>query len=244
MPRGLVIGIPSSTFGGDDFPDLPGVDYDVAQVKRLLRDRGFDLVAAEGTGTTAIDVANSLASYVDTSEPGDTNVIYFAGHGYRTEDTSGDEDDGWDESIVCSDMPIIDDWFRDDLWPRAPTGSMFVVIVDACHSNTSTLQLKADDSPPVAPPVTQARGFYRLSLAACRDEEVTKERVKWDRGAGIVTSELLDVLAKRPSASYRDVWSEVATYVRDRYAHTGVGTPQLDYQGPDDALLNAPAFKI
>ena len=232
----------ATRFGGGLFRPLPRVEGDIARVRETLGSRGFD-VAATSLDSSADEIADEIAELVETTRSGELSVLYLAGHGYRAKDASGDETDGWDESFVCSDRPIVDDWFRDELWPRAVSGARFVVVVDACHSESSTLGLRPGAEAVPAPERAPGRGYYRLTLSACRDQEVTRDRARCDAGGGIVTGELLYTLARDPSLSYRDLWSVVATSVRDGYSHTGVGTPESSYYGGDDSLLTETAFR-
>ncbi len=55
--------------------------------------------------------------------------------------------------------------------------------------------------------------------------------------------EMLSLLRLKPTLSYRDLWTKVATDVRDHYKSAHVGTPQLLYHGPDDSLLVSTAFQ-
>jgi hypothetical protein len=240
--RALLVGISSTSYLDGAFPELPGVATDVEAMAALLRARHFD-VAVVPCDANADDVASQLANFVDATGGGDVGVIYLAGHGYEIPDTSKDEIDGWDESFVCADRPISDDWFRDQLWPRARPKSRFVVVVDACHSASMVLGLRAcTGSSPEPPPTMISSGFYRLTMSACRDKETTLELAKGDEGGGVVTTEMLGILRRDQQVSYRDLWSRVATSVRDRYYVQGLGAPQLSYHGRDTSLLTTRAF--
>jgi hypothetical protein len=62
------------------------------------------------------DGSHRLVRY---SQPNDVVFISFSGHGGRTKDLDGDEDDGWDESIMPVDLlengQIVDDDILKDL---------------------------------------------------------------------------------------------------------------------------------
>jgi hypothetical protein len=244
--RALVLGVATTTFGAGLFPDLPGAAQDVGRVADLIRKRGFD-VQAMGTNASPSkgDVMTALTRIVTETPDDGVAVIYLAGHGYRTPDDSGDEIDGWDETFVCGDGALRDDWFRDALWPRATPGARFVVVVDACHSDSMTLGLAADDIPPPPlqrPPPQHARSFYRLVLAACRDAETTQEVVGCDGGGGIVTREMLEVVDETPQVPYALLWELVGRRLTARYRDHFPQEPHLSYDGPDDSLLQSPAF--
>jgi hypothetical protein len=121
-----------------------------------------------------------------------------------------------------------------------------VVIVDACHSGSMVLGLNGDGRPPLEVTIhgvphagPAPRGYYRLTLAACPDDKVAVDAAM---GEGAVTSTMLDVLHAESPATYRELWSRVATHIDRQYCQDGVGTPQIDSLGPDDRLLSAPPF--
>jgi hypothetical protein len=238
--RAMLVGVERSSWG--DVPRLPGVASDLAAMSNLLGHGGFAVTTLPETSLAAASVKRALAQLVTDTVAGDLAVIYFTGHGLLLHDHSGDEQDGWDEALLCADEPIVDDWFRSNLWTLAADGARIVAIVDACHSDSATLGLRADTPPAVLPPRVAGRGFWRLILAACRDQETTVDLGSVE-GGGVTTGALVEILTRDPGISYRDLWPEVATTVRDRHPDTGVGTPQMLSSGPDDSLLDAPAFR-
>lgn len=47
---------------------------------------------------------------VRESQPGDTVWIHYSGHGGRVEDQDGDEDDGYDETLIPVDFQRKGKW--------------------------------------------------------------------------------------------------------------------------------------
>lgn len=237
--RALLVGVSDTAWESGRFPRLSGVPSDLKRMRELLAARGY--VVSEPPDLNAESVKATLINIVSTTGRGDTTVLYLTGHGYQVRDRSGDEIDGWDEAFVCADVPILDDWFRDNLWPLAIEGARFVSIVDACHSDTVTQGLW---TPELDPPTTMggaSRGYYRLTLAASRDYEKTLDLGPNDDGGGIVTSALAKGLQnKRPT--YRQLWTTIASDISVQYAGQGIGTPTYDSLGPDDSFLWAEAF--
>jgi hypothetical protein len=237
------VGVGSTEFGGGAFPKLDGVPHDVKSVAAMLSDRGFDVsVPNTASELTAEGVGKALVELIDQSVRDDLSVIYLTGHGYRYPDSPGDEADGWDEAFVCGDRPIPDDWFRDQLWPRVKSGAKIVVIVDACHSESISIGFAP---PPLLPtPMTKVvppSGYYRLVLAACRDQETALERGAFDGGGGVVTTQMLETLGST-DVSYRELWTQVATNVAFNYQGQSIGKPRYVSLGPDDDLLDRVAF--
>lgn len=235
--RALVIGVPRPRWGDGRFPELQGVPVDVAAMAEMLSKRGYEVSIPAGPGALRTDrLEAALAGLVDATEAGDEGLIYMSGHGYERADTSGDED--WDEAFVTENGLILDDWFRDSLWPRGKPGSRFVVIVDACHSESLTTYVQ--QPPPPAPAVVQAvpAARYRLTLSACPDESETFDG--GPRIGSVVTHLMLNALQAEPTATYRELWTDVANEAARTYE--GIATPRIQSLGPDDALVASVAF--
>ena len=63
--------------------------------------------------------------------------FHYSGHGTQIKDVSGDEDDGFDESIIpIDDNPILDDELRKLLADKVPEGAKLTAIFDCCCSGT------------------------------------------------------------------------------------------------------------
>lgn len=67
-------------------------------------------------------------------------VLHYSGHGGQTEDSDGDEEDGFDEEIYPLDYEtagsIIDDQMHEMLVKPLPAGTRLTVVMDCCHSAT------------------------------------------------------------------------------------------------------------
>ncbi|XP_024016994.1 metacaspase-1 [Morus notabilis] len=77
---------------------------------------------------------------VQGCQPGDSLVFYFSGHGWQQRDYSGDEADGYDETICPLDFEtqgmIVDDEINALIVRPIPLGVKLHAIVDASHSGT------------------------------------------------------------------------------------------------------------
>ena len=99
-----------------------------------------------------------LKVLISQCKTGDIVYLHFSTHGQPFEDESGDEDDGWDESIVPVDAPIeytkgkyegenhlIDDELQDYCTRIRKTigkeGILYVVI-DACHAGRASMGME------------------------------------------------------------------------------------------------------
>lgn len=101
--------------------DLPGKDYRSIPTKD--------------------NIARACAWLTANAQPNDSLFFHYSGHGGRTEDLSGDEDDGYDETIYPVDHEraghIIDDHLHDWLVKPLPPGCRLTAVMDCCHSGSA-----------------------------------------------------------------------------------------------------------
>ena len=91
---------------------------------------------------TRQNIMDGFVRLTQYSQPGDIVFVSFSGHGGRVVDVSGDEDDGYDESIIPVDFhengQIIDDDILDIFVKRMKGGVFCTVVMDCCHSGKCT----------------------------------------------------------------------------------------------------------
>ncbi|XP_047055771.1 metacaspase-4-like [Lolium rigidum] len=124
--------------------ELKGCHNDVDRMHRCLVDRfGFDeeditvLVDRDSSGPqpTGANIRHALAKLVGDARPGDFLFFHYSGHGTRLPAETGQDDDtGYDECIVPSDMNLITDQDFRDLVMKVPDGCIFTIVSDSCHS--------------------------------------------------------------------------------------------------------------
>jgi hypothetical protein len=111
--RALLVGI---NYPGTK-AELKGCHNDVARMRRCLVDRfGFDDAAIRvlddadpaAPQPTGANIRRELARLVADARPGDFLFFHYSGHGTRLPAETGQDDDtGYDECIVPSDMNLI-----------------------------------------------------------------------------------------------------------------------------------------
>ena len=86
---------------------------------------------------------NILAGFrklVSESSAGDSVFFHYSGHGGRVRDEDGDEEDGYDETLIPVDYQssgqITDDIVYSELVGRMPEGSTLTCLMDCCHSGS------------------------------------------------------------------------------------------------------------
>lgn len=124
--------------------ELKGCINDVRRMHTCLVERfGFSeedikvLIDSDDSYTqpTGHNIRAALHDLVDSARPGDFLFVHYSGHGTRLPAETGEDDDtGYDECIVPTDMNLItDDDFR-DLVDKVPEGCQITIVSDSCHS--------------------------------------------------------------------------------------------------------------
>ncbi|CAA3028938.1 metacaspase-4-like [Olea europaea var. sylvestris] len=124
--------------------ELKGCINDVRRMYKCLIERyGFsedDIAVLIDTDDshaqpTGRNIRKALANLVRSAETGDYLFVHYSGHGTRLPAETGEDDDtGYDECIVPTDMNLItDDDFR-ELVDQVPEGCCITIVSDSCHS--------------------------------------------------------------------------------------------------------------
>jgi hypothetical protein len=141
--RALVVGVEQYRDGA--IKPARGSERDADEVERLLiRKLAFRPSAIRkltGARATSEQIALEFQRWlIKGTKPGDRVFFFYAGHGSYLRDDDGDEEDGYDETIVPYDAlrkgrgMIRDDQFA--RWIGELTGRRIVLVFDSCHSGT------------------------------------------------------------------------------------------------------------
>jgi hypothetical protein len=142
--RALLIGI---NYVGQQ-GQLSGCHNDVGNIKDYLVERqGFDesnIVVLMDDGShqspTYSNIIKAFRQLVASTQAGDSCFFHYSGHGGRIADDSGDEEDGYDETLIPVDYQsagqIRDDLVYSELVGRMPEGSTLTCLMDCCHSGS------------------------------------------------------------------------------------------------------------
>lgn len=128
---------------------LRGCINDVKNMREFLLSRGYrpqdirvltDDLQDPSMQPTKANIMRELGNLARSARPGDKLFFHFSGHGSQVVDTSGDEDDGLDETILPVDYnsagQIIDDDLYSTLVEPLPPGCQLTALMDCCHSGT------------------------------------------------------------------------------------------------------------
>ena len=162
--RALLVGISDySTYSKSTtgkWSNIHGAN-DVELISKTLKQQGFKITSITNKKATAHAIRSGLKSLTKSCRKGDVVYIHLSCHGQAFEDKNGDEEDGWDESIIPYDAlkvyikgkyeganHILDDelhtYFQKIRQVIGPKGFLCVVI-DACHAGGSQRGEEYDD---------------------------------------------------------------------------------------------------
>jgi len=128
----LVVGV--SDYAGTN-SDLNGIDRDVEKMKNLFQTWGFHVTLLYNK--ESMKIVDYLDKYGDNLTAKDTFAFYYSGHGSHKKDTSHDEADGQDETLVLSDGVVNKHLIDDILYAKFNNiKAKKIVFFDSCHSGT------------------------------------------------------------------------------------------------------------
>jgi hypothetical protein len=155
--RAVLIGINYTGQQGQ----LSGCHNDVKNIiKFLTKVHGFNetemlILMDDGQhhSPTKKNIEDAFTRITQYSQAGDVVFVHYSGHGGRVRDLDGDEDDGFDETLIPVDFKragqIIDDDILKILVKPMRQGVTVTVLMDCCHSGTVLdlpYRFSADDS--------------------------------------------------------------------------------------------------
>lgn len=143
--RAVLIGINYVGQNGE----LSGCHNDVLNIIDYLKDvHGFEdsnmtVLMDDGVhqDPTRENIMAAYTAIADDSQPGDVVFLHYSGHGGKLrDDDRGEEDDGYDETLIPLDYEqagqIRDDDLLKNVVMKFPRGAFITSIMDCCHSGT------------------------------------------------------------------------------------------------------------
>ena len=150
---------------------------DVDLLYPTLKRNGFVVSCISDKCATKAGISKALSVLASQCKVGDIVYLHFSTHGQPFEDDNGDEDDGWDESIVPVDAPIeytkgkyegenhlIDDElhkFCTRIRKAIGTKGMLYVVIDACHAGKASMGIEEEVIRGTKAGFTRSGKYYR-----------------------------------------------------------------------------------
>lgn len=241
IKRALLVGI---NYRGTS-AELHGCINDVNNVEKMLKEREFTEIKMLNEDVdelpTKVNIYAAWRWLLHDVKPGDVLVFHYSGHGGYVRDSSGDEADGRDETLIPLDYQrsgqIKDDTVRQLLVDKVPDGVTLICVFDCCHSGTGC-DLRYNYINPEHNVLTTRKNYnYQntkgtvICISGCKDEQTSADA--WEpnvetnqrQAQGAMTYSLLTMLKKHNySITYRKLISGMRRILaRKRYTQI----PQL-----------------
>ena len=152
--RALVIGISDYPQNGSESWGVIHGANDAELIVPILQGQGFKTTKICNEAATALKIRKALNTLVKTCSAGDIVYLHFSCHGQPFEDLNGDEEYGWDTSIIPYDAQkvfkkgkyegqnhIIDDslhTYFQKIRKKIGESGFVCVVVDACYAGGSS----------------------------------------------------------------------------------------------------------
>ncbi|KAL0917499.1 hypothetical protein M5K25_012564 [Dendrobium thyrsiflorum] len=177
---------------------------------------------------------------------GDSLVFHFSGHGSQKLDLSGDEVDGYTETLCPVDYEekgvILDDELNATLVRPLRTGVKLHAIIDSCHSGT-VLDLpylcrpsrggsfKWEDHTPKSGAFKGTSGGFAICLSGCDDSQSAQDTETPSGSAitGAMIYSLIYAVQTDPKPTYGRLLSNMRSVVRDADSFVGFSGPVASF---------------
>jgi eukaryotic-like serine/threonine-protein kinase len=212
--------------GVDDYSGSPlnGCVNDATRIALLLDSPlcGYDLKLLTNSEVTRGAVRAGVQWALQESE---CTVIYFAGHGWKTQVST---------YLVTHDSTPHEEgvdflWLTEAVKRLSAPAQAVVLILDCCHSGDANARDQNESGSPIKPSdLSMTGGTGRVLLAACRGNEAALELVHNGISHGAFTHYLCEALEGAAADNHRQVTVNSAfDYVAYQLAAAGRQTPVL-----------------
>lgn len=150
-----------------------------------------DIILLTNKEATANNAQLYIDEYIKKSENGDELIIFFAGHGDVSKDTTKNTDDAY---LLCTNAATDADYSATDaislgdlqnrIAEAAKKGITIMLITDACRSGkipTSEAAASATVN------ILIQKWDKVIKIASCQENELSYENIKWGGGHGVFT---------------------------------------------------------
>ena len=204
MKKAVCVGI--NNYPGSS-SDLQGCVNDANDWAEFLQLNGFETQVILNSQATRNNLLTALGNLINEAVADDVIVFTYSGHGTNVMDTSGDEDDSYDEALYVYDGVLLDDSLRAVIQNIKP-GVHLVVVSDSCYSGTVTRissvgnprYIKTDEIPPHAKSkkkLLSEEDMVEILLSGCDDDEYSYDAYINGRWNGAFSANAIKLMKDR-----------------------------------------------
>ncbi|KAI8572469.1 hypothetical protein RHMOL_Rhmol01G0201300 [Rhododendron molle] len=168
---------------------------------------------------------------VQGCQPGDSLLFHYSGHGSRQRNLSGDEVDGYDETLCPLDFEtqgmIVDDEINATIVRPLPHGVKLHAIIDACHSGTvldlpflcrmnRSGQYVWEDHSPRSGIWKGTNGGEVISFSGCDDDQTSADTAALSKitSTGAMTFCFIQAIERGQGTTYGSVLNSMRSAIR------------------------------
>lgn len=195
--RALLIGV--SKYEDSSWKYLHSLN-DVSILQQSLS-KDFKIITLLDKDATYKNIKNNLSRLCNMTQPGDTVLIHFSGHGQQMVAVGKEEVDGLDEALVPYDAYLIykqgfyegqchlrDDEFSmyvNNIRKKLNGKGLIMVAIDSCHSGNFDRGELEDEEEDIEDPVERGMNsiFGEETLSATERVKLTSIRIKTDHSS-------------------------------------------------------------
>ncbi|XVF49474.1 hypothetical protein PTKIN_Ptkin04bG0015600 [Pterospermum kingtungense] len=187
---------------------------------------------------TKSNIRMALYWLVQGCQPGDSLVFHYSGHGSQKRNYTGDEVDGYDETLCPSDFEsqgmIIDDEINATIVRPLPPGVKLHAIIDSCHSGT-VLDLPFlcrmdrqgryvwEDHRPRSGMWKGTNGGEVISFSGCDDDQTAADTSALSRitSTGAMTYAFIQAIERGHATTYGNMLNAMRSTIRNKGEQEG-----------------------
>ncbi|CAA7393211.1 unnamed protein product [Spirodela intermedia] len=189
---------------------------------------------------TKHNIRMALFWLVQGCQPGDSLLFHYSGHGSQQRSYSGDEVDGFDETLCPLDFEtqgmIVDDEINTAIVKPLPRGVKLHAIIDACHSGTvldlpflcrmnRSGQYIWEDHRPRSGVLKGTNGGEAISFSGCDDHQTSADTSALSRitSTGAMTFCFIQAIERGQGGTYGSILNSMRSTIRNAGSSTGSG---------------------
>ncbi|XP_059317976.1 metacaspase-1-like [Lycium ferocissimum] len=171
-------------------------------------------------------------------QAGDSLVFHYSGHGLQQRNYTGDEVDGYDETLCPSDFQtqgmIVDNELNATLVRPLPHGAKLHAIIDSCHSGTMldlpylcrmdrTGRYAWEDHRPRSGAWKGTSGGEVISFSGCDDHQKSADTDSLSKviSTGAMTFSFIQAIERGQGATYGSILNAIRSSIRGSDSDSG-----------------------